>query len=196
MENMVFLIDLPRLDKGADHESTLFSQELERFLRSMGVEDKMVDSLASYNFSKTAGLGFVYTRPGGHRDGSFERIGYCGLGSTVTALGLATTDPVEVDLACASLGAIKYSLIESIYNACQGDGGMKEYLARINRKPGVNHSGSLGAYQLLKDRFRIYFPTNRTVRDSRGGEAAGGTICLQSRWWHSPDFPTELGPSG
>lgn len=59
---MVFLIDLPRLDKAADHKPTMFSLELERFLRAMGVEDKMVNSFSSYDFSRTANLGFVYTR--------------------------------------------------------------------------------------------------------------------------------------
>lgn len=62
MENMVFLIDLPRLQSVADHKSTPFSRSLDLFLRAMGVESKMVDSLTSYDFSKTADLGFVYTR--------------------------------------------------------------------------------------------------------------------------------------
>ncbi|PNP54736.1 hypothetical protein THARTR1_04941 [Trichoderma harzianum] len=44
----------------------------------------------------------------------------------------------------------------------------------------------------LKDRFRIYFPTDQTVARSRGGRNAGGTICVQARWWRSPNFPREL----
>ncbi|EQL01599.1 ubiquitin interaction domain-containing protein [Ophiocordyceps sinensis CO18] len=187
MENMVFLIDLPRLDKAQDHKPTSFSLELQYFLRAMGVDGKMVDSLSGYDFSKTASLGFVHTRPGGHMDESLKRTGYCGLGATVAALGLANTGPIKVD--CASLGSIKCDFLEAMYGACQGDDGMKEYNERPSRKPLDKHSGPS---QLLKDRFRIYFPTKQTVCDSRGGEAAAGTICVQARWWRSPEFPTEL----
>lgn len=51
---------------------------------------------------------------------------------------------------------------------------MKEYNARTSRKPGGKQSKPS---QLLKDRFRIYFPTNRTVSESRGGRA----VCGQGR---------------
>ncbi|PNY23492.1 Uncharacterized protein TCAP_06528 [Tolypocladium capitatum] len=66
---------------------------------------------------------------------------------------------------------------------------MREYNARTSRRPGDKRSKPS---QLLKDRFRIHFPTNQTVSESRGGRAAAGTICLQARWWRSPDFPREL----
>lgn len=59
---MVFLIDLPRLDKAADHKPTMFTLELDRFLRAMGIEDRMVDSLSNYDFSRTSNLGFVHSR--------------------------------------------------------------------------------------------------------------------------------------
>lgn len=58
---MVFLVDLPRLDKVEDHVPTPFSLELQYFLRAMGLGDRMVNSLTCYDFSRTASLGFVYT---------------------------------------------------------------------------------------------------------------------------------------
>ncbi|PNY25902.1 Uncharacterized protein TCAP_04154 [Tolypocladium capitatum] len=75
MENMVFLIDLPRLDKTADRKPTMFTLELERFLRAMGIEDSMVDSLSNYDFSRTSNLGLVHSRPGGHTDESRKQVG-------------------------------------------------------------------------------------------------------------------------
>ncbi|KAI9147921.1 Tyrosyl-DNA phosphodiesterase [Paramyrothecium foliicola] len=205
MENMVFLLDLPRLVNSVEHRPTMFSTELDKFLRAAGVDDRMVNSLTNYDFSRTSNLGFVCTIPGGHTGGALKHIGYSGLGSAVAALGLATADPVEVDLVvfyvrrrcatradgaqCASLGSINGDLINAIYNACQGDDGMKEYQARTTRKPA---SKPRGITPLLKDRFRIYFPTDRTVRDSRGGKPAGGTICVQEKWWNAPAFPREL----
>merc|ERR1712054_447098 len=61
MENMVFLIDLPRLSSASKHEETKFSQSLARFLQEAGVDAKMIDSLRNYDFTETKNLGFVYT---------------------------------------------------------------------------------------------------------------------------------------
>ncbi|KAF5695443.1 Tyrosyl-DNA phosphodiesterase 1 [Fusarium denticulatum] len=101
MENMVFLIDLPRLKDPANYRQTTFSTELGRFLSAAGVGEGMVSSLANYDFSQTKHLGFVYTIPGGHQGDSLKRIGYSGLGTTVAALGLATDQPIEVDFVAA-----------------------------------------------------------------------------------------------
>ncbi|KFA52919.1 hypothetical protein S40293_00945 [Stachybotrys chartarum IBT 40293] len=195
MENMVFLIDLPRLENPTDHSPTMFSIELRRFLSASGVDDRMVSSLSNYDFSKTRELGFVYTIPGGHMDESLKSVvvmvahgwwlmaglGYCGLGGCVAALGLATEELVEVDLVCASLGSVNYDLVTAIYNACRGDDGMKEYRARTARK---GSEKAAGLVESLKARFRIYFPTNQTVSRSRGGRS--------EKWWRSPTFPREL----
>lgn len=43
---------------------------------------------------------------------------------------------------------------------------MAEYNARLNRKPAHKQ---VDTPQLLIDHFRIYFPTDKTVRASRGG---------------------------
>jgi hypothetical protein len=59
---MVFLIDLPRLPNSDAHRPTPFYVELGRFLRALGLDQNMVDSLRNYDFSKTADLGFVYSR--------------------------------------------------------------------------------------------------------------------------------------
>lgn len=61
MENMVFLIDLPKLGASVDHQPTHFSTELGRFLSETGVGAGMVSSLSNYDFSRTKHLGFVYT---------------------------------------------------------------------------------------------------------------------------------------
>ncbi|KAH7260044.1 tyrosyl-DNA phosphodiesterase-domain-containing protein [Fusarium solani] len=193
MENMVFLIDLPKLEASVNHQPTHFSTELGRFLSETGVGAGMVSSLSNYDFSRTKHLGFVYTIPGGHVGDSLKRIGHCGLGNSVASLGLATDDPVEVDIVCASLGSLNYDLVGAMYNACRGDDGLAEYKSRIGRTGAAakNKSSSPWAAK-LKDRFRIYFPTDETVAQSRGGRMAAGTICVQPKWWRSATFPTEL----
>ncbi|KAL9473798.1 hypothetical protein ACSS6W_008178 [Trichoderma asperelloides] len=96
---------------------------------------------------------------------------------------------------CASLGALNHQMVRAIYNACRGDDGIDEF-----KKPGSTSSRSSAKIpteatsqeQLLRERFRIYFPTDHTVSKSRGGRNAGGTICVQAKWWRSPNFPREL----
>ncbi|PNP39472.1 hypothetical protein TGAMA5MH_08490 [Trichoderma gamsii] len=83
MENMVFLIDLPRLDHPAsthasaarNHAPTRFYTELVYFLQATGVGEKMVASLANYDFSRTADIAFVHTIPGSHSAKNAERTG-------------------------------------------------------------------------------------------------------------------------
>ncbi|OLN81670.1 Tyrosyl-DNA phosphodiesterase 1 [Colletotrichum chlorophyti] len=64
MENMVFLIDLPRLESSqrvTPMSRTLFGTELRRFLRALGLEEKLVQSLDNYDFSETSRYGFIHT---------------------------------------------------------------------------------------------------------------------------------------
>ncbi|KAL7919252.1 tyrosyl-DNA phosphodiesterase domain-containing protein [Trichoderma austrokoningii] len=199
MENMVFLIDLPRLEDYAvstlanaarSHAPTRFYTELVYFLQATGVGEKMVASLANYDFSRTADIALVYTIPGSHSAKSAERVGYVGLATSVADLGLATSDPVDVDLVCASLGSLNQQLVRAIYNACRGDDGIASTSSRPSAKQSTTTVTS--QEQLLRERFRIYFPTDRTVSASRGGRNAGGTICVQAKWWRSASFPREL----
>ncbi|KAL7789859.1 phospholipase D/nuclease [Trichoderma ceciliae] len=195
MENMVFLIDLPRLETPPTHSRgpTGFYRELVYFLQATGMGEKMVASLSNYDFSKTSDIAFVHSIPGSHTGKTVERIGYCGLAASIAALGLASSDPVEVDLVCASLGAIKRELVEAIYNACRGDGGIDDEHNKAGgagSRPAKRPAGTTP--KELQERFRIYFPTDHTVSRSRGGRNAGGTICVQAKWWRSAGFPREL----
>ncbi|RYP13510.1 hypothetical protein DL767_010695 [Monosporascus sp. MG133] len=63
MENIVFVIDLPRRDMTVlnRNKSTLFEEELCYFLRAQGLDEALVESLAKYDFSATARYGFVHS---------------------------------------------------------------------------------------------------------------------------------------
>ncbi|CAH0016539.1 unnamed protein product [Clonostachys rhizophaga] len=197
MENMVFLIDLPRLGDAADHNPTQFSTELARFLTEAKVDDRMVDSLTSYDFSRTERLGFVYSmllwpRQCGVQPWARYHISDRGRQCCTSTPEHHVIVQVPANVGTcqsASLGSLTSDLITSIYNACQGDNGMKEYNARGTRKPaGASHSTP----RLLRDHFRIYFPTEATVVNTLGGRGAAGTICVQAKWWRQPKFPTDL----
>ncbi|KAM7192670.1 tyrosyl-DNA phosphodiesterase 1 [Naviculisporaceae sp. PSN 640] len=188
MENMVFIIDLPKLEGPNQERATLttFGQDLSYFLTEQGLDDRLVESLKKYDFSETERYGFVHSICGSQGAGeAWRKSGYCALGRVVKGLGLGSQAPIEVDYVCASLGAINDSLLNAIYYACQGDDGLKEYQSRTARAKGRED-------RVVRDHTRVYYPSDETVRQSRGGRNHAGTICFQSRYYEAPTFPAEV----
>ncbi|KAJ4392064.1 hypothetical protein N0V93_005685 [Gnomoniopsis smithogilvyi] len=197
MENMVFLIDLPLIqaptNQAINGTLTPFGEELCFFLQAQGVDDKMVSSLRKYDFAETTRYGFVHTIAGSHSEPDlWQRTGYCGLGRTVTALGLESEGDIELDYVCSSIGAVKLDLLAALYYAAQGDSGTKEIEART-AKPRKSKDASASAVdQIDLARIRVYFPSRDTVIRSRGGSNSAGTICFQSKWWNATSFPRQV----
>lgn len=192
MENMVFLIDLPRLEDQETREANLlapFGEDLCYFLQAQGVEGGLIRSLRKYDFSETKKYGFVHSCAGSHGDENWRRTGYCGLGRSINTMGLGTKDAVEVDIVCSSLGAINYDLLRMIYHACQGDAGMKEYVLRTSKKSASSASAISQGLEALRARVRVYFPSQRTVAGSIGGQNNAGTIFCKKQWWDQTSFP-------
>ena len=203
MENMVFLVDLPRLP--ADHAThidgmTQFGKDLIYFLKTMGLDQSIINSIYHFDFSATQDLAFVHTIGGGHvgQNDPWRRTGYCGLGRAISQLGLDVQEPLLVDYITSSLGSLNVDFLLMLYLAAQGDDGLTEYESRYTKQK--------KAFKLtpvptsLKGRlrrdidagFRVYFPTEHTVKASKGGPDNGGTICFQRRWWHSDTFPRKV----
>ncbi|KAK0722710.1 tyrosyl-DNA phosphodiesterase-domain-containing protein [Lasiosphaeria miniovina] len=184
IENMVFLIDLPKLETAEQRDTqqfTAFGDDLSYFLLAQGLSEKLVDSLRNYDFSETSRYAFVHTIAGSHSlEERWSRTGYCGLGRAAKALGLGLEEPVEVDFVCASIGAVNDSLLSALYYACQGDSGVKEYESRTagGRKVKDAKSGQDDDVAAIKRHFRVYFPSEETVLESKGGKDVGTTtIC-------------------
>ncbi|TDZ19102.1 hypothetical protein Cob_v008024 [Colletotrichum orbiculare MAFF 240422] len=201
LENMVFLIDLPRLNDTqgiAPPVETPFGTELRYFLRALGLDEKLVKSLDNYDFSETSRYGFVHTISGSHTGDSRWR--YCGLANTVRCLGLATDHNVDVDYLASSLGSLNHGYLKHIYDACRGNSGLgnrdvkklQSTDKRTGKAGGPVAGTGVNATVELQRHFRIYFPTEKTVSKSRGGRSAAGTICVQEKWWKSSTFPREL----
>ncbi|KAK0673822.1 tyrosyl-DNA phosphodiesterase-domain-containing protein [Cercophora samala] len=191
MENMVFLIDLPKFKNTEERDAvqggglTSFGEDLLYFLMAQGVDPLLINSLRAYDFSETRRYGFVHTIVGSHStDEAWKRTGYPGLGRAVSALGLASNDPIELDYVCASLGAVNNSLINSLYFACQGDSGLKELSTRTPAHKKVADD--------VLDHVRVYYPSERTIASSKGGRDGAGTICFQPKWWKAASFPREV----
>jgi hypothetical protein len=202
MENIVFLIDLPRLpnmQKTTADEITPFGRELLRFLAAMEMEEGVKESILGFDFSNTSHLAFIHSIGGSHFGTEWKRTGYCGLGSAIQELGLDTKLALEIDIVSASIGNLNDDFLKSIYLAAQGDDGTTELNWRTNSPPqnkamSKNSRGQISSTELLvsqgiKSDFRLYFPSRETVASSKGSLGAGGTICFQSRWFDAPTFP-------
>lgn len=204
MENMVFIIDLPRLPEkhgtGTETE-TPFQRELIYFLKAMGLERSVIDSVSNFNFAATQGFAFVHTIGGAHTGDSWQSTGYCGLGRSVKELGLANDSALDVDFVTSSVGSLNFDFLTTLYLAARGDDGTTEYSWRnseTGRGKAKQSKSDLteaeAAKTLIREEirrgFHIYFPTRDTVKASKAGYA--GTICFQSKWYDSPTFPRQL----
>lgn len=207
MENTVFLIDLPRLppDKEIpENEMTDFGKDLIYFLHAKGLDQTIVNSLYRFDFLATQDLAFVHTVGGAHFGANerWRRTGYCGLGRAITRLGLSSSTPLEIDYVTSSVGSLNIDFLTTLHLAAKGDDGLTEYNWR-NQQVSKRHkdyqriqANSQASQQTAKDEtskgFRIYFPTEHTVKASTGGPRNGGTICFQPKWWNAPTFPRNL----
>jgi hypothetical protein len=76
-----------------------------------------------------------------------------------------------------------------------GDTGLKELTLRTSKsyptnKYGIAVNGTEG--RDWKDNLSVYFPSLRTVKDSKGGTGNAGTICFQPKWYTSASFPKQV----
>ena len=202
MENMVYLIDLPRVSGGqkpAAKSLTPFGRELIYFLEAMDLERSIIDSIPIFDFSATKDLAFVHTIGGAHgsKNDAWRRTGYCGFGRAVNEIGLATNAALNMDFVTSSVGSLKLDFLSTLYLAAQGDDGSTEYgwrnpesgksKTKKQKSDTVREKASKDIIIDVEKGFRVYFPSHDTVKASTAGYA--GTICFQSKWYESPTFP-------
>ncbi|KAI9036666.1 uncharacterized protein KD926_001561 [Aspergillus affinis] len=200
MENSAFLIDLPqRLDKTSEVPKTGFYENLVYFLKASTLHENIISKLGKYDFSKTEHFEFVHTIGGSHiGNDAWKRTGYCGLGRAVTSLGLQSSKPVNIDFVTSSLGSLTDEFLRSLYLASQGDDGSTEFTLRTAKYfPAKSRTDPNKLIQKTtakesKDRFRVYYPSQEVVRDSRGGPQNAGTICFSEKWYEGAKFPRHV----
>ena len=198
MENMVFLIDLPRLppqsERHAEVEPTNFQRELGHFLTAMGLEVSIVDSLADFDWAATKNIAFVHSM-GGASDGFQDSTGYRGLAKAVKALNLDTDAPLKIDYVTSSLGNLNLDFLAMLYLAAKGDDGLTVHERSHPRSrkatgmPATVYEAGTIRYEVGRG-FRICYPTEDTVKASTARSA--GTICLQSTYFNADSFPRSL----
>ena len=155
MENMVFLIDLPKLQLGQNcevvqeqesasdiedagrHENgghrqkqTAFMQSLLQFVKAKGLPNDVVKRLHEYDFARTSRFRFVHTIGGIHEESNWKLTGHCGLGRAVASLSLGTEQALQISFVTSSVGSLDGEFMRSIYLAAKGDDGLSEYTLR------------------------------------------------------------------
>lgn len=165
MENVVFLIDLPRLPDehhgSANNTLTLFATELLRYLDAQAVDQDVRDGIQKFDFSQTTHLALVHTICGLHTGADAARTGFPGLASAIRTLGIdATTEP-QIDYAASSIGSLKTPILRHLFNAFSGHAKPAEYTPSPDR---------------LQQRFRIHYPSTSTVAASKSGTNGAGTL--------------------
>jgi Tyrosyl-DNA phosphodiesterase len=201
MENTVFLIDLPKREtanKCDENAEIPFFKSLLYFLQAMGLPADVPKKIHEFDFSKTAQYGFVHSIGGPHYGDSWRKTGICGLGQYLHDTGLRTFKSIEIDFVTSSVGSLDDDFLRTLYLAGQGDNGLSEYMWRTAKStpPGIvqDLKRRLGEdfASGWKQHFRFYYPSDRTVRASKGGPGYAGTICFHSKWWNGPKFPRSL----
>lgn len=192
MENMVFLIDLPRLpgkERAPKGALTPFGRELVVFLEAKGLLPSVIDSLYYFDFSRTKDFAFVHSIGGVHigKD-DWHRTGYCALASAVKEIGLGTSEALSIDYVTSSLGTASMMFLSSIYLAAQGDSGMTEFGWRDSKSLAAASPQREIVHKNIRANFHIFFPTHKTVASSTGGPGCAGTICFQPQSYESPFF--------
>lgn len=79
-----------------------------------------------------------------------------------------------------------------------GDDGLTDFVLRTAKSfpaksPGdPNRLVQKRTAEEFKERFRVYFPSETAVKNSRGGPGSAGTICFQSKWYEGTKFPRQV----
>lgn len=111
---------------------------------------------------------------GAHKTESDHPTGLPGLAQAIRDLKFDNVRNLELDYAASSLGAINNALLHRIHLAAQG----KSFDASTTDKN-------------VRERFRVYFPSDQTVKQSHGGPDCGGIISLTKKYYNAPTFPRE-----
>jgi len=126
--------------------------------------------------------------------GDAARTGLLSLQDTVHSLGLSITPtdpsyPPRLDFITSSLGNLSIPFVRQLYQAACGQLDPTIIGSAAATKGGKSSSSSsnddANLDELIKKNLRIYFPSDETVKRSKGGPSAAGTICFQKKWWET-----------
>lgn len=125
---------------------------------------------------------------------SRARVGLLALSDAVSALGLTISKsdaafPPRLDFITSSLGNLSAAFVRQLYSAACGTLDPQCVLATKSKsKKLVTDHEDKSIDDLVQQNLRIYFPSDKTVRESKGGSMSAGTICFQRKWWNDNEI--------
>jgi len=157
---------------------TPFATELLAFLIAQGLPPEVLVGVQKFDFSKTADMAFIQSIPGTHTgEDAVLSTGLPALAQAVDSLEMSASanEKSDVHFATSSLGSLDDGQVEMFSQALRGSDPY-ECLSKQS-KP----ASSMGAREPGQSDFKIVFPSQRTVEQSKGGTdvscaASAGTL--------------------
>lgn len=184
----MFLIDLPRLTETAgqkaDDKLTPFANDLLYFLHAMGLDEDIRNGVKQFDFSETKHLAFVHTIGGSHTGEALKKTGFPQLGRGVRQLGLKCVlkEPLQVAFATSSVGSLNDTQLEALYDSMRGGDPVLPTGPSKGNTTMAEPMHLPASLTSLKDRFQILFPSQETVKASKGGLEV--RCALDRSWLH------------
>lgn len=142
----------------------------------MQIDEDVKSGIHSFDFSNTSHLAFIHSISGPHfGDDVIKSTGYPLFASSVQELGLQSKIevPLQIDVATSSVGALTEDRVEALYGAFSGHHHFPTPNSKLtSSKAVVVDASPVNSARLptpLKERFRIFFPSTETIKQSRGG---------------------------
>ena len=217
--DLPYLVEsVPRLSSNSiEGQLFRFREGLCTFCRQMSLKQEILEQISQCDFSVTKNFAFIFSAgkviecPKSGED--LDYIGLGGLGKQVKELDLGQEE-IQIDFVASSIGQLHVNFLSQLYLACQGNESraLVEFSKRPKQPKRAVSKGQQVLFseastppqedrivvspeniqEVIKRDIRIYFPSHNSVARSIGGLDAGGTICLQEKFWNNPKFPQDL----
>ena len=181
MENIVFMIDLPKISTTENQDPTQFGVDFSEYCISLGLSSNIVNQFKNYDWEGTRDLIFIGTH-GRVSPKELPYTGLAGLSQKLAQAGLIHDGEIEIDYVASSIGKLNWEFLSYLYQACKG----KQPLRTPSKcKNGTNKD------ELIKN-IRVYFASQETVEVSKGGQRNASTLCFYPTNYYSLGEETEV----
>lgn len=180
IQNLAFVQDFPVSSDKADLKSSPFAKEIVRFLSAQGMPAFLIDRFRQHDFSM-ARARVVCSQPGNYAGEDVDLWGFGSLARAIASTNSGSTSKWQVEVQTGSLGAAYPAWLQYFGKALRGlrtKDWWHERSTKIDRKD-------------LKMDLEIGFPSDTTVKTSKYGPAAAGTICFNPQYWNNSHFPKD-----
>ena len=167
MENMVFMIDLPKMSTKEDQDLTQFGIDFSEYCTSLGLSANIVNQFKNYDWEGTRDLIFIGTH-GRVKQKELPYTGLAGLAQKLAQADLVHDGEIEIDYVASSIGKLNWEFLSYLYQACKGQQPLPTPAKCKNET---------NADELIKN-IRVYFASQETIDSSKGGERNVSNLCF------------------